>query len=83
MKVTIAGFVLDVPPTINPFGSDYAWHKVVKETEKAYMVEHNVMHRNFGTKTKFKWVAKSACKVDENGDVFVPVWLIAKNDFGG
>ena len=80
MKIMVANFELDVPPSVNPFGTDYAWHKIAKETEKAYMVEVNIRHKTFGTKTVFKWVGKSACKVDENGDVFVPVWLVPKND---
>ena len=74
MKVIIAGFELDVEPTENPFGEDYKYRKVVKETEKAYLVEVNC-YGNFGAKIKYKWVAKSACKVDKNGDVFMPVWI--------
>ena len=40
------------------------------------MLEVPVYHRTFGNKIVFKWVGKSACKVDKNGDVFVPVWLV-------
>ena len=80
MKKVICGFEVDVPPISNPFGDDFAWHLVKKETEKAYLVQHSVYHRTFGSKLCMKWVAKSACKVDENGDVFVPVWLVPKND---
>lgn len=79
MKVIIAGYKFDVAPTSNPFGEDYAWHRVVKETEKAYMVQHNFSHRTFGTKTVFKWVRKIDCKVDENGDVFIPTWIVPKD----
>lgn len=76
MKVNIAGFEIEVEPTENPFGNDYRYRKVVKQTEKAYLVEQPVNHRTYGCHTNFKWVAKSACKVDKNGDVFVPVWLV-------
>ena len=76
MKVNICGYEIDVPPTVNPFGDDYQYREVVRETEKAYLVKVHINHRTFGNKTVFKWVAKSACKVDANGDVFVPVWLV-------
>ena len=75
MKVIIAGFEIDIEPTENSFGEDYKYHRVVKETEKAYQVEVNY-YGGFGCKTYYKWVAKSVCKVDKNGDVFVPVWIV-------
>lgn len=76
MKKIIAGFELVVPPPKNPFGVEYDWHEVVAETEKAFLVKHSYRHRTFGSKIVFKWVPKLACKVDENGDVFVPVWIV-------
>ncbi len=76
MKQDICGLVIDVTPVENPFGADYKYRRVVRETEKAYLVEYSINHRTFGCKTLFKWVGKSACKVDGNGDVFVPTWLV-------
>lgn len=76
MIIEIEGFQIDVPPTENPFGADYKYRRVVKETAKAYLVEQEINHRTFGWRTNFRWVAKSACKTDENGDVFVPTWLV-------
>lgn len=80
MTVSIHGFALNVEPHENPFGADYAWHEVERETEKAYLLKHEMNHRSFGWKTVFKWVAKSACRIDENGDVFAPVWMIPVNN---
>lgn len=78
MKVIIAGFELDVAPKHNPFGAEYEWFRVYKETEKAYCLEVPVSHRTFGTKIIYKWIAKSFCKLDENGDVFAPTWMVGK-----
>lgn len=75
MKTVIADFELEVPPVENPFGPDYKYHRVIKETEKAYQVEVNY-YGNFGMRTYYKWIKKSACKVDKNGDVFTPIWLV-------
>ena len=75
MLVSINGIKLDVPPNTNPFGPDYKYHKVVKSTQNAYMVEV-FSYGRFGCHTYYKWVGKRACKMDDNGDVFVPVWLV-------
>lgn len=75
MKVTINGIEIEAPPKRNPFGSDYVYREVVKETAKAYMVKTNY-YGKFGSKITFGWIAKSVCKVDENGDVFCPYWLV-------
>ena len=75
MKMTFNGIEIEVPPQRNPFGSDYVYREVVKETAKAYMVKTNY-NGKFGAKTTFKWIGKSVCKVDENGDVFCPSWLV-------
>ena len=74
MRMTIDGFELNVPPKRNPFGSDYVYREVVKETKKAYLVKTKCFR--FNSAITFKWIAKSVCKVDENGDVFCPSWLV-------
>ena len=74
MKVTINGIEIEAPPKRNPFGSDYVYREVVKETAKAYLIK--TMCFRFFDGIKFKWIAKSVCKVDENGDVFCPTWLV-------
>ena len=74
MKKTICGFEVEVPPQRNPFGSDYVYREVVKETQKAYLVKTKCFR--FSSAITFKWIAKSVCKVDENGDVFCPCWLV-------
>lgn len=81
MKKIICGFELECPPEKNPFGMDYDWHEVIGETERAYLVKHSYIHRTFGTKAVFKWVRKIDCKIDENGDVFVPVWIVTAEPF--
>lgn len=37
------------------------WRKIVKETEKAYLVEYSYCNRRDGSGVKFKWVAKKVC----------------------
>lgn len=48
----------------------YIARKVVKETEKAYLVEVTVANRRDGWHTKFKWVGKSICKDAEYDEAF-------------
>ena len=76
MKVMIGNFELDVPPTDNPFGDRYRYLRVVKETEKAYCVEMPILNSPFESKIYYEWVGKSICKVDKNGDVFVPRHIV-------
>jgi hypothetical protein len=74
MKMTFAGVELNVPPKRNQFGSDYVYREVVKETAKAYLIRTKCFR--FSDAIKFQWIGKSVCKVDENGDVFCPTWLV-------
>ena len=74
MKMTFNGIEIEVPPQRNPFGSDYVYREVVKETKKAYLIQTHCFR--FSDVTKFQWIGKSVCKVDENGDVFCPSWLV-------
>lgn len=74
MKMTFAGVEIEVPPQRNPFGSDYVYREVAKETKKAYLVKTQCFR--FSSAITFKWIAKSVCKIDENGDVFCPSWLV-------
>lgn len=40
----------------------YIRRNIIKETEKAYLVEQHVNNRRDGWYTDYKWVAKSCCK---------------------
>ena len=51
--------------------------RIVRETEKAYLVEQEVNNRRDGWHTNFKWVAKKCCKGQENDTVLVPEWLVS------
>ena len=56
----------------------YIDRKVVKETDKAYLVEQEVNNRRDGRHINFRWVAKKLCKAsDKEGCVSVPEWIIA------
>lgn len=56
---------------------EYIDRKVVRETEKAYLVEQEVNNRRDGWKINFRWVAKKNCKPSEiEGYVSVPEWLV-------
>ena len=57
---------------------EYISRKVVRETEKAYLVEVEVNNRRDGWKTKFRWVGKSICKPSNiQGEVNVPTYAIS------
>lgn len=59
---------------------EYIDRKIVKETEKAYLVEQEVNNRRDGWHTNFRWVAKRFCRNPENGlpgFVAVPEWLVS------
>lgn len=57
---------------------EYINRKIVKETEKAYMVEQEVRNSRDGWHTNFRWVAKKICKpVDIEGYVAVPEWAVS------
>ena len=65
----------------------YIKRRIVKETQKAYLVEQQVNNRRDGMFTNFKWVAKSQCKNffdDVFGDryVDVPEWLVGNGVWG-
>lgn len=49
----------------------------VGETEKAYQIEDG-WNGHFGkqSKTWYKYIAKSVCYIDENGNIFAPVWAV-------
>lgn len=57
---------------------EYISRKIVKETEKAYLVEQQIANRRDGWQTKFKWVAKKICKPSEKaGEILVPEWAVS------
>ena len=65
---------------------EYIRRRIVRETEKAYLVEQEVNNRRDGWRTNFRWVAKKCCKGREkciiNGIVYVdtvlvPEWLVS------
>lgn len=65
----------------------YITRRIVKETEKAYLVEQQVNNRRDGMHTNFKWVAKSQCKNHINTEygieyVDVPEWLVSNGVWG-
>lgn len=67
---------------------EYIRRNIVKETDRAFMVEQEVNNRRDGWKTKYKWVAKSKCKdrqteqmevcgtLLKKDTVLVPEWLV-------
>ena len=65
----------------------YITRRIVRETQKAYLVEQQVNNRRDGMFTNFKWVAKSQCK-NYSDDVFgnkcvdVPEWLVGNGVWG-
>mgnify|MGYP007013874051 CR=1 FL=1 len=57
---------------------EYYSRKIVRETEKAYLVEQEVNNRRDGWHTNFKWVSKKICKPSEvEGEVNVPEWAVS------
>ena len=57
---------------------EYIPRKIVRETEKAYLVEQEVNNRRDGWRTNFRWVAKSVCNgFDDNGYALVPEWCVS------
>lgn len=57
---------------------EYIDRKIVRETEKAYLVEQEVNNRRDGRHTNFKWVAKKLCKpANTEGYVRVPEWIVS------
>ena len=48
--------------------------RIVRETEKAYLVEQEVNNRRDGWHTNFRRVAKKSCKGPENDTELVPEW---------
>lgn len=56
---------------------EYIERKVVRETEKAYLVEQEIRNRRDGWRTELKWVAKSICKKSTNELVLVPEWAVS------
>ena len=48
------------------------------ESEKAYQIEDgtNGLVGRSSCKEYYKWVAKSVCYVDENGNIFAPMWAM-------
>lgn len=49
----------------------------IGQTEKAYQLEdgsNGLIGR--GCKVYYKYVAKSVCFIDENGDIYAPVWAL-------
>ena len=56
---------------------EYIRRKIVKETEKAYLVEQEVNNRRDGWHINVRWIAKKCCKERENDTVLVPEWLVS------
>lgn len=56
---------------------EYIRRRIVRETEKAYLVEQEVNNRRDGWHMNFRWVAKKCCKSRENDTVLVPEWLVS------
>lgn len=57
---------------------EYIDRKIVRETEKAYLVEQEVNNRRDGWHTNFRWVGKKVCKPSEKeGCVKVPEWIVS------
>ena len=56
---------------------EYIRRRIVRETEKAYLVEQEVNNRRDGCRMNFRWVAKKCCKGRENDTVLVPEWLVS------
>lgn len=50
----------------------------VGQTEKAYQIEDgtNGLIGRHTCRIYYKYVAKSVCFVDENGDIYAPVWAL-------
>ena len=66
---------------------DYLTRVVVKETQKAYLVEQSFNNPRDGAGVNFKWVAKSQCKNYKDVGfgiicVDVPVWLVGNGIWG-
>ena len=61
----------------NVTDQEYIRRRIVRETEKAYLVEQEVNNRRDGWHTNFRWVAKKCCKDLENDTVLVPEWLVS------
>ena len=56
---------------------EYIDRKVVRETEKAFLVEQEVNNPRDGWRTNFRWVAKKLCRESEQkGYVKVPEWVV-------
>ena len=57
---------------------EYIERKIVRETEKAYLVEQQVNNPRDGMHTNFRWVEKKLCKPCENiGFTSVPEWIVS------
>lgn len=59
--------------------AEYIDRRIIKETDKAYLVEQVVANRRDGWHTNFKWVPKGICKPSECGSgeyVAVPTWKV-------
>lgn len=61
----------------NVTNQEYIRRTIVRETEKAYLVEQEVNNRRDGWHMNFRWVAKKCCKDRENDTVLVPEWLVS------
>jgi hypothetical protein len=49
----------------------------IGQTEKAYQLvdgSNGLIGR--GCKVYYKYIAKSVCFIDENGDIYAPVWAL-------
>lgn len=57
---------------------EYIERKVVRETEKAYLVEQEVNNPRDGMRINFRWTPKACCKASGNeGFVMVPEWVVS------
>ena len=66
--------------------NEYIRRSIVRETEKAYLVDQPVNNRRDGSHLNFRWVAKKFCKDRNkciiNGTIYadtvlVPEWLVS------
>lgn len=55
---------------------EFIRRKIVRETEKAYLVEQEVNNRRDGMHINFKWVSKKVCKDIVDGTALVPEWCV-------
>lgn len=57
---------------------EYIQRKIIRETEKAYLVEQEVNNPRDGHHINFKWTPKKVCRESNTpGYVMVPEWVVS------